>query len=86
MASTDDSDSDGAPNFLEYALDLNPSVDDAIPLQVEDFQIETGLNLARLHYQRYRATQGIQFQVLYKQHLSDVQWTAVGGADRDCIA
>lgn len=86
VASTDDSDSDGAPNFLEYALDLNPSVDDAIPLQVEDFQIETGLNLARLHYQRYRATQGIQFQVLYKQHLSDVQWTAVGGADRDCIA
>lgn len=77
--SNQDSDSDGAANFLEYALDRNPTVDDAAPIKFQSFEIYSGLAEATFQYQRYNAVQGINFDLQYKSELTDPQWTTLTG-------
>ena len=72
--SDQDSDADGAPNFLEYALGRDPTIDDASPLTLDDFRLNPGATQAIFQFQRFSAVQGITFELQYKSDLRDAEW------------
>jgi lysophospholipase L1-like esterase len=72
--SDEDSDADGALNFLEYALGRDPTVDDASPVTLDAFNLNATATQATFQFRRFSAVQGITFELQHKADLLDVEW------------
>jgi hypothetical protein len=73
-AASEDSDGDGAANFLEYSLDRDPTLADAEPLALDSFALNASATAAIFQYQRFSQVQGIDFVIQHKVNLTDSQW------------
>jgi len=73
-AAGEDSDGDGAANFLEYSLDRDPTLADAEPLALDSFALNANATAAIFQYQRFSQVQGIDFVIQHKVNLTDPEW------------
>jgi lysophospholipase L1-like esterase len=69
-----DSDNDQLPNFLEYALNRDPTVDNAVPVQLEAFSLNSAATQATFQYSRFSGVQGVTFELQYTEKLVNPDW------------
>lgn len=73
----DDSDSDGADNFVEYALGRDPTSDDSTPITFDSFTVDASGNAAVFEYSRARVAQDVYFVIQHTVDLSNPDWQPV---------
>jgi|GEM_PF-3450991 len=78
--SDQDSDADGAINFLEYSLDRDPTADDDAPVTFDAFSLNAAATNATFQYSRFSRVQGISFEVQHTIDLANPDWQPISGA------